>query len=235
MPPPASDLSRQLASHGATLVVVAGQLLIAATLALFLLAGGDVFRRKLVSLVGPSLGRRRVTVGILNEIDVQVQRYLLVTLVTNIAIAIACWGALEGLGLARAALWATLAGVLHFIPYVGGAIALVLIAAATLIQTGSLATAASATLLTFAIFVALGLVFNTWLQGRACRMNPVAVFVALLLFGWMWGAWGLLMGAPLAAVAKTIADRVESLNAFGELLGAAPERPALAEADAPRG
>jgi predicted PurR-regulated permease PerM len=111
----------------------------------------------------------------------------------------------------------------------------VLIAAAALIQTGSLATAASATMLTFAIFAALGVVFNTWLQGRACRMNPVAVFVALLLFGWMWGAWGLLMGAPLAAVAKTIADRVESLNAFGELLGAAPERPALAEADAPRG
>ena len=144
---------------------VAGQLLIAATLALFLLAGGDVFRRKLVSLVGPSLGRRRVTVEILNEIDVQVQRYLLVTLVTNIAIAIACWGAFAWLGLERAALWATLTGVLHFIPYVGGAIALVLIAAAALIETGSFATARPATAGHVRDLAALGLVFNTWLAG----------------------------------------------------------------------
>jgi predicted PurR-regulated permease PerM len=55
-------------------------------------------------------------------------------------------------------------------------------------------------------------------------MNAVAVFVAVLLFGWIWGGWGLLLGAPLAAVAKTVADRVEGLNAFGELLGAAAVR-----------
>jgi predicted PurR-regulated permease PerM len=48
----------------------------------------------------------------------------------------------------------------------------------------------------------------------------------------MWGGWGLLLGAPLAAVAKTIADRVESLNAFGELLGAPPERSVPAEVNA---
>ena len=45
------------------------------------------------------------------------------------------------------------------------------------------------------------------------------LFIALLFFGWLWGAWGLLLGAPLVAVAKVICDRVESLKPAGELLG----------------
>jgi predicted PurR-regulated permease PerM len=223
-PPVQSELSRQITAHGASVLKVAGQLAIAATLALFLLAAGDTFRRKIVRLVGPSLSRRRVTVEILDEIDLQVQRYLLVMLVTNVAIAFFCWGAFAWLGLQRAALWAALTGVLHFIPYVGSVLALVLVGAAALIETGSVATATYALLVTSAIFAVLGMGFNTWLQGRACRMNAVAVFVAVLLFGWLWGGWGLLLGAPLAAVAKTVADRVEALNAFGELLGEAPSR-----------
>ncbi len=230
--PEPSPLNDQLKTHGAAVVTVASQLAVAATLALFLLAAGDTFRRKIVRLVGPSLSKRRVTVEILDEIDVQVQRYLLVMLVTNIAIALACWGAFVWLGLERAALWATLTGVLHFIPYVGGLLAMILVAAAALIETGSLATTLWAVGATFAIFVALGMGFNTWLQGRACKMNPVAVFVAVLLFGWLWGGWGLLLGAPLAAIAKTVADRVEPLYPFGDLLGEAPARAPPAATDA---
>lgn len=232
------DLSRQVAEHGAAgLIKLAGQLAIAATLTLFLLTAGDTFRRKLVKLVGPTLAQRRVTVEILNEINVQVQRYLLVMLVTNILVALACWAAFSLLGLARPALWAVITGVLHFIPYVGGVLAAVVVAAAGLIDTGSLAITVWAVLSTLGIVVVVGVGFSTWLQGHACRMNAVAVFVSVLLFGWLWGGWGLLLGAPLAAVAKTIADRVEGLAPFGKLLGQAAAKSDVAteESDAAEG
>jgi predicted PurR-regulated permease PerM len=45
------------------------------------------------------------------------------------------------------------------------------------------------------------------------------LFSALLFFGWLWGVWGLLLGAPLVAIVKVICDRVESLKPLGELLG----------------
>jgi predicted PurR-regulated permease PerM len=224
-PPVTSALSNQLGAHGAALIELAGQLGIAAILALFLLAAGDTFRRKLLHIVGGPLSQRRVTVEILNEIDVQVQRYLLVMLVTNILLALMCWAAFAFIGLARPALWATVTGVLHFIPYVGGVFAAAAVAIAALIETGSIGTAVYALLATLALVVVMGMGFNTWLQGRACRMNPVAVFVAVLLFGWLWGGWGLLLGAPIAAVVKTIADRIEGLQALGELLGQAPPKP----------
>ena len=224
-PPVASELSKQIASHGAGLIEVAGQVGIAFTLALFLLAAGDTFRRKLMRLVGPSLAQRRITIEILNEIDVQVQRYLLVMLATNVSLGLACWPVFAWLGFERPAFWATATGILHFIPYVGGVIAAGVVAAAALIETGSVATMVWSAIATLGLVVTFGMGFNTWLQGRASLMNPVAVFIAVLLFGWLWGGWGLLLGAPLAAVAKTIADRVEGLNALGELLGQGAPRP----------
>jgi predicted PurR-regulated permease PerM len=50
-------------------------------------------------------------------------------------------------------------------------------------------------------------------------VNGAVLFIALLFFGWLWGVWGLLLGAPLVAIAKVIFDRVESLKPAGELLG----------------
>jgi len=49
--------------------------------------------------------------------------------------------------------------------------------------------------------------------------DPAVLFIALLFFGWLWGVWGLLLGAPLVAIAKVICDRVDVLNPAGELLG----------------
>jgi predicted PurR-regulated permease PerM len=50
-------------------------------------------------------------------------------------------------------------------------------------------------------------------------MNPVVVFVGVLAWGWLWGIWGLLVGAPLLIVIKAICDRVDALQPIGELLG----------------
>ena len=69
-----------------------------------------------------------------------------------------------------------------------------------------------------AIATAIGMVLATWMQGRATNMNAVAVFIGVLFFGWLWGGWGLLMGTPLIAVLKCIADRVEALHPVSELL-----------------
>jgi predicted PurR-regulated permease PerM len=66
---------------------------------------------------------------------------------------------------------------------------------------------------------AIGFVFRIWLQSRFARVNPAVLFIALLFFGWLWGVWCLLLGAPLVAIAKVICDRVESLKPVGELLG----------------
>jgi predicted PurR-regulated permease PerM len=65
----------------------------------------------------------------------------------------------------------------------------------------------------------VGSLILTWLQSRVARMNAAVLFIALLLFGWLWGIWGLLLGAPLVAIAKVVCDRIDALKPAGELLG----------------
>jgi predicted PurR-regulated permease PerM len=201
------------------LITVAAQAPIVLLLAYFLLASGVHFRRKLVQLVGPSMSRKKDAVRILEEIDVQVQRYLLVMLMSNTLVAIATWLAFEALGIENAGVWGVAAGVLHFIPYLGSALVVLGSGVAAFLQFGSLLHGLAVAGVVLIIAGAIGHVFMTWLQSRAARLNPAVLFIALLFFGWLWGVWGLLLGAPLVAIVKVVCDRVEALKPVGDLLG----------------
>jgi len=200
-------------------MVVLSEVVFAMLLALFLLAAGDTFRRKVARIAGESLARRRVTVEVLNEIDSQVQRYLVTLLVANIMIGLATWGALAAMGLPNAGMWGAVTGILHVIPYAGAAVATAAIGVAMFLHSSSIGLAIAAMVVVGTIATAIGIALTTYLQGRASRMNAVAVFVSVLFFGWLWGGWGLLLGFPLLAVLKAVSDRVESMHAVSELLG----------------
>ena len=200
-------------------VNVLSQALIALLLTFFLLAAGDTFRRKVAKLAGASLARRRVTVEVFNEIDVQIQRYMMTLLVANVLVALATWGGLALLEVRNAGMWAAVTGVLHFIPYAGTAVSAAAIGVAAYVGSDSLPSAMAAAGMVVGIAVVIGMGLMTWMQGRAARMNAVAVFVGVLFFGWLWGGWGLLLGMPILAVLKSVADRVDSLAPISELLG----------------
>jgi len=206
-------------AQSALLVSVAAQAPIVLLLTYFLLASGTHFRRKLLQLVGPSLTRKKDTVRILEEIDVQVQRYLLAMIASNTLLALCTWLAFLGLGLERAGAWGVAAGILHFIPYLGPALVVVGSAVAAFLQSGSLFFALTVAAVSMLVAGVIGLVFMTWLQSRFARVNTAVLFIALLFFGWLWGVWGLLLGAPIVAIAKVVFDRVESLKSAGEMLG----------------
>ncbi|MDO8705185.1 MAG: AI-2E family transporter [Sulfuricaulis sp.] len=204
-------------AQSAMLISVAAQAPIVLLLTYFLLASGKHFRRKLVQFVGPS--HQKETVNILEEITVQIQRYLLVTLVSNILIGVCTWLAFRALGMEQAGVWGFAAGVLHFMPYLGPALITLASGVAAFMQFGSPLNALAVAGASLLVAGAIGMVFMTWLQSHFAHMSAAVLFIALLFFGWMWGVWGLLLSAPLVTIAKVICDRVESLKPVGELLG----------------
>jgi predicted PurR-regulated permease PerM len=206
-------------AQSALLVTVAAQAPIVLLLTYFLLASGAHFRRKLVQLVGPSLSRKKDAVRILEEIDVQVQRFLLTMLASNALLAVCSWLAFLGLGLDHAGVWGVAAGVLHFVPYLGPTLIALGSGVAAFLQSGSLLYALSVAAVSMLVAGTIGYLFMTWLQSRFARVNAAVLFIALLFFGWLWGVWGLLLGAPIVAITKVVFDRVESLKPAGELLG----------------
>jgi predicted PurR-regulated permease PerM len=206
-------------AQSALLAAVAAQAPIVLLLAYFLLASGEHFRRKLVQLVGPSLTRKKDAVRILEEIDAQVQRYLLSTFVGNVLVGLATWLAFQWLGVEQAGAWGLAAGILHFIPYLGPVVFALASGVAAFMQFGTAFGAFAVAGASLAIAFAVGSLIMTWLQSRFARVNAAVLFIALLFFGWLWGVWGLLLGAPLLAIAKVVCDRVEGLRPAGELLG----------------
>jgi len=231
-PPPApvvAEAQTFIGTQTAKILGVLTQLGMAGLLAYFVLAAGDTFRRKVVHLAGRSLAKRRVTVEILNEIDAQVSRYMGILLLTNVLIGLATWLILAAFGMEGAAIWGAVAGILHIIPYAGTAMTAVVVAVASFLQTNSLGDAAIAASAVTLVATIIGMGLATWLQGRASRMNAVAVFIAVIFFGWLWGGWGLLLGTPLLAVAKAIADRIDDMYGIGKLLGGEEVKPKEAQ------
>jgi predicted PurR-regulated permease PerM len=216
---PSSWLQNYAIAQSTLLLAVLAQMPIVLLLTYFLLASGDHFRRKLVQFVGPTLSRKKDALRTLIEIDTQVQRYLLVTLASNALIGVLTWLAFLALGLEQAGAWGVLAGVLHFVPYLGAVAMAFAAGVAGYLQFGSLLPALGVAAVASLIGGAIGMGFMPWLQSRYAGVNAAVLFIALLFFGWLWGVAGLLLGAPLIAIAKVICDRVAALQPAGELLG----------------
>ncbi|WP_084416443.1 AI-2E family transporter [Massilia alkalitolerans] len=188
-------------------------------LVFFLLLAGDTFKRKLVKLTGPSLTRKKVTVHILDDMNNAIQMYMFMLLVTNVLLALLTWAALRAIGLENAGAWAAFAGVAHIVPYFGPLLITIATGAVAFFQFESLRMVILVAGSSLGIATLVGMVVTTWMTGKIAKMNPAAVFVSLLFWGWLWGMWGLLLGVPVVVVLKVVAERVEGMEALAELLG----------------
>ena len=184
-----------------------------------MLASGDLYRRKLVKIVGPSLTDKKLTVEILKEIDRQIERFLLVQVFTSTVVALATWLAFLALGVEQAAVWGILAGVFNSIPYFGPVLVTGATSVVAFLQFGNLRMAVIVGLVSLVITSLEGFLLTPWLTSRAARMNAVAIFVGLLFWGWVWNVWGMLLAVPMLMVMKAICDHVEDFKGVGELLG----------------
>jgi predicted PurR-regulated permease PerM len=201
------------------LAALVGQITAVVFLTYFLMVSGDTFRRKLIKLAGPSLSSKKITLQALDEITGQIQRYLQVQLLTSALVGVLTGVALRMLGLENAAVWGIAAGVFNLVPYVGSLLTAVGSALVGFLQFGSLNMALVVGGASLFIHTIVGNLITPWLTSRASRMNPVAVFVGLLAWGWLWGVWGLLLGIPVLMIVKSVCDRVDDLKPVGEFLG----------------
>lgn len=204
-------------SLGAATVV--GQIVLILFLVYFLLSSGDMYRRKLVKIAGPSLTKKKITLQILAEIDRQIERFLLVQVFTSVIVAVASWLAFRALGLQQAAVWGVAAGVLNSIPYVGPVVVTGGTTAVAFLQFDSVHLALLVGAVSLVITSLEGFLLTPWLTSRAARMNAVAVFVNILFWGWVWNVWGMLLAVPLLMVIKAVCDHVEDFQPVGELIG----------------
>ena len=138
-------------------------------------------------------------------------------------------GALWLLDMPNPILWGVLATVLEFIPYLGALVVVVVLGIAglaTFPATGHALAVPGVFLLIN--FVQANFATPLLLSGRL-SLNPVAQFVGLSLFFWLWGVLGAFLAVPILATFKIFCDHIDGLQSIGEFLGERheKERPAL--------
>ena len=193
-------------------------------LVFLLLVAGDDFKRKMVRISGDTLSQKKITVEILEEIDLQIQRYLLVHVLTSVAHGVAAWAAFTLIGLENGPVWAVVAGVLHLVPYVGNALAIVITGVVAYLQFDDFTGVALIVGSQLVIGYFIGMLIVPWATQKMSRINAVTIFIALLFWGWLWGVWGLLLGVPIMMAIKSVCERMEGWQPVAELLGKEPPK-----------
>ncbi|WP_431262383.1 AI-2E family transporter [Roseateles chitinivorans] len=187
---------------------------------IFSLLEQDVLRDRLIRLLGGS--DIRAATSAVNDAGQRLSRYFISQFTVNLGVAVVIGVLLAVLGMPHAVIWAVLAGVLRFIPYVGfPAAALGACAVAAGVSPGW-DLAWSTALVFLAVELVVAHVLEPRLYGHATGLSPLSVVVAAIFWSALWGPVGLLLSTPLTLCLVVAGRHVPALAFLDILLGDTP-------------
>lgn len=206
-----------------TFASLATTLVVALILATFLLASGDMFYIKLVQSFRTLSDKKRALTAVY-DIERKISRYLLTITAINAGLGVAIGFALWALGLDYPYIWGIAAFLLNFVPFVGGVVGTVLVGISAIVQFDNLYYALAAPIVYQVLTGIEGQFVTPTLVGRRLEMNTVAVFLTVVIWGWLWGIPGALVAVPFLVVFKVICENFEGLTTFANFLSKSPDR-----------
>lgn len=194
-----------------------GSAVIVFVLSFFLLAFNDTLLNQAVES-RETFNQKRNVVQLMRNIENGVSRYLFTITIINIGLGVSAAVILWLMKIPNPLLWGVLVTTMNYVPHVGAFICmavLFLVGAVTHQSLGyGLATAGA-----FAVLTSVESYFVTpMVLSRSLQLSPLAIILAILFWGWLWGVAGGLMAAPLLAMLKIACDQFEPLHGLGAFL-----------------
>ncbi len=185
-------------------------------LAVFMLLHREDVRGRIIRLAGQ--GRIILATTAMADAGTRVFRYLVMQSLVNAGFGLAVAIGLYVIGVPNAPLWGALAATLRFIPYVGAWIAAILPIALSLAVSDGW----TMVLLTVSWFLLLELITNNvlepWLYGASTGVSSLALILAAVFWGWIWGPIGLVLATPLTVCLVVMGRHVPRLTFLSVLL-----------------
>lgn len=229
--PPADPVKQSLAAAGVSLTgVVVGRALrltltTAATVVLlfFLLASEHWVLSRTVQALAE--GRRRaVFLSVARSAQREIGRYLGVVTLINLGLGAATGLAVAAIGLSNPVLWASITAVLLFVPYLGpmAIAALLLLAGMTSFDAGLAIVAPAAAFL--GLHAVESSLISPHVVGRRLRLNPIAVILSVMFWGWLWGVAGTVLAVPFLIGLRCACRRARGLQLLSVYLEQSSQR-----------
>ncbi len=209
------DLRDFLLSQTSEVVIGIATVLI---LLYFLLASGDLFLHKLVKVLSQLENKKRCF-EISRQIQQQISNYFFTVTIIYVGMGLAVGVAMFIMRMPNPVLWGVMAGLLEFIPYLGPALGIGVVAVVAVVTFDNLGYAVLAPLIYFGLTTIQANFIFPMVLGRRFTLNPVIVFVGLIFWGWMWGMVGILLAVPILMMFKIFCNHIEPLSPIGEFLG----------------
>jgi predicted PurR-regulated permease PerM len=191
--------------------------LVAVILLYFLLANPDGLLEKLVSLA-PALTDKKRVVAAMRQIEGDVSRYLLTVSLINAGLGVAVGLAMHALGMPNAALWGVVAAFSNFVPYAGALVTAVLLAAVGVLTFDTPGAMLTPALVFLSITTIEAYGVTPIVLGARLTLSPIAVFLSVTVWSWLWGIPGALIAVPLLAAIKIVAQHVPRLEPLARVL-----------------
>lgn len=193
------------------------QLLTFVILVLFQLIFGQRLWQGAIEIF-PRVRDKRQAGLVVARVQRELSRYILTVSLINSALGMTTAAALWLLGVDDALLWGALVGLLNFAPYVGPLVAVCILGVAGLVQYGFELAALVPCLVYFLINLAEAQFVTPLVLGRNMRLNPLVLVLWLIVWGWLWGAAGVLLAVPLLVCLKLAAQQLDILQYWVRLI-----------------
>jgi len=154
----------------------------------------------------------------IQRVSSAINHYMVIKSIASLATALCIWAWLRIFGIDFAVLWAILAFLLNFIPFVGALLMTVPAVLMALVQTDLLTTLLVA-LGYIATNTVIGSILEPRVMGRGLGISTLAVFLSLLLWGWVLGTVGVFLAVPLTMVLIIALDASSQTRPIAVLLG----------------
>jgi len=194
-----------------------GKFLLVFLFLVFIVSGRGRAAAKIQKTLGADRSGR--VQGVLEAINGQVRKYLVIKTAMSLANGLMVWIVLALFGVDFAAFFGLLAFFLNFIPNIGSLIAMVLRVGFAFFQFGTLWTPFWVLVITVGLDAILGDFLEPKIMGKGLGLSPLLVFFSLLFWGWLWGIPGMILSVPLTAVIKIVCQNVPALRPVAVLMG----------------
>jgi predicted PurR-regulated permease PerM len=189
-------------------------------LTLFFMIFGQRLQHAAIALL-PSRQQKRLTVDILQSIELETSRYVLTITLINTVVGVVFAGLLHwicDLPLQEALLWGTVAAMLNFAPYVGPLIGMVLMLMMGFVEFDYPLPSLTPAALYLGLHTIEGQIVTPLILGKRMALSPLVLMLGLMVFGWAWGIIGLLLAVPLLVCVKIVLAKIEGLEGWAKVL-----------------